>query len=272
MGVKNTVKVMNFHALLRVTDARDRVNDAFRYERELKYIISSIVNNRIFKQEHVSLDIDDEGVELNIYLGSDLGFCANFNSDVMYFLKTDDAENDKIIIGKRIRVQVENEKLFISNENFEERFNDIFDVVLDGLLARKYSKVNIIYNHYFNMSRQEVLKRTILPFDYEGGDALDDEEKKEFSKLDDFVIEGDLNNIIWNLISIYVTMEIRIAKAWSYAAENVLRQKFTDNSLKRIEEKEEDDHRKERKAIKAKSFKEIVELNNRKLRMKKMEE
>ena len=44
MGVKNTVKVMNFHALLRVTDARDRVNDAFRYERELKYIISSIVN------------------------------------------------------------------------------------------------------------------------------------------------------------------------------------------------------------------------------------
>ena len=70
MGVKNTVKVMNFHALLRVTDARDRVNDAFRYERELKYIISSIVNNRIFKQEHVSLDIDDEGVELNIYLGS----------------------------------------------------------------------------------------------------------------------------------------------------------------------------------------------------------
>ena len=107
---------------------------------------------------------------------------------------------------------------------------------------------------------------------YEGGDALDDEEKKEFSKLDDFVIEGDLNNIIWNLISIYVTMEIRIAKAWSYAAENVLRQKFTDNSLKRIDEKEEDDQRKERKAIKAKSFKEIVELNNRKLRMKKMEE
>ena len=104
MGVKNTVKVMNFHALLRVTDARDRVNDAFRYERELKYIISSIVNNRIFKQEHVSLDIDDEGVELNIYLGSDLGFCANFNSDVTYFLKTDDAENDKIIIGKRINV------------------------------------------------------------------------------------------------------------------------------------------------------------------------
>jgi len=272
MSVKNTVKVMNFHALLRVNDARNNVTNAFKYERELKYIISSIVNNRIFKQEHMSLELDPEGVELNIYLGSDLGFCANFNSDVMHFLKTDDGKNEKIIIGKRVRLTVENEKLFISNENFEDKFEDIFNVVLDGLLSRKYSRVNIIYNHYFNMSRQEVLKRTILPFDYEGGDVLDDEEKLEFSKLDDFVIEGDLNNILWNLISIFVTMEIRIAKAWSYATENVLRQKFTDNSLKKIEEKEEENKRLERKAIKAQTFKEIVELNNRKLRMKKMEE
>ena len=50
MSVKNTVKVMNFHALLRVPEARRRVDLAFEYERELKYIISSIVNNRIFKQ------------------------------------------------------------------------------------------------------------------------------------------------------------------------------------------------------------------------------
>ena len=35
MEVKNTVKVMNFHALLRVNNARRRVDDAFRYEREV---------------------------------------------------------------------------------------------------------------------------------------------------------------------------------------------------------------------------------------------
>ena len=67
MKVKSVVKVMNFHALLRVPEARRKVDLAFEYERELKYIISSIVNNRIFKQEHLSLDLDPDAKELNIY-------------------------------------------------------------------------------------------------------------------------------------------------------------------------------------------------------------
>lgn len=270
MSVKNTVKVMNFHALLRVPEARKKVDLAFEYERELKYIISSIINNRIFKQERLSLELDETAKELNIYIGSDLGFCANFNSNIMNYLKTDNERNDKIIIGKKIRLSVDNEILFISNEEFEDKFDDIFNIVLDGLLDYRYSKINLIYTHYYNISRQEIVKRTILPFDY-GGDILDEEDRKEISKLDDFVVEGDLNYIIWNLISIYITMEIRIAKAWSYATENVQRQTFTDNSLKKIEDREDQQKKEELKLKKAEAFKTIVEMNNRKIRMKKEE-
>ena len=270
MSVKNTVKVMNFHALLRVPEARKKVDLAFEYERELKYIISSIINNRIFKQERLSLELDETAKELNIYIGSDLGFCANFNSNIMNYLKTDNERNDKIIIGKKIRLSVDNEILFISNDEFEDKFDDIFNIVLDGLLDYRYSKINLIYTHYYNISRQEIVKRTILPFDY-GGDILDEEDRKEISKLDDFVVEGDLNYIIWNLISIYITMEIRIAKAWSYATENVQRQTFTDNSLKKIEDREDQQKKEELKLKKAEAFKTIVEMNNRKIRMKKEE-
>lgn len=272
MSIKNTVKVMNFHALLRVNNARKNVDHAFNYERNLKYIISSIVNNRIFKQENLSLSLEDNAKELNIYIGSDLGFCSFFNSDVMNYLISDEPENDKIIIGKKIRLPVSNEILYLNNDEFEDRFDDIFNVVLDGLLNRKYSKINMIYIHYYNMTEQEIVKRTILPFDYDGGDVLDDKEKKAMSQIDDFVVEGDLNYIIWSLISIYITMEIRIAKAWSYASENVLRQSFTNNSLNKIEENEEEQKKSVRKAKKAKSFKIIVENNNRKLRGKKEEE
>ncbi|MDD6272455.1 MAG: F0F1 ATP synthase subunit gamma [Bacilli bacterium] len=271
MGVRNTVKVMNFYALLRVNDARKNVENAFRYERELKYIISSIVNNRIFKQERMSLEMNPEGKELNIYIGSDLGFCANFNGEVLFLLNGDLPENDKIIIGKRVRTTTENEILYIDNEDFDNRFPEVFDIVLDGLLNFKYSKINMIYIHYYNMSRQEIVKRTIIPFDYEGGDVLDAEEKKEMSRTDDFVIEGDLYYIMWSLISIYVTMEIRIAKAWSYASENILRQTFTDNSLNKIDEREEEKRKAQRKLDKAEAFKTIVEMNNRKLRTKKEE-
>ena len=44
-----------------------------------------------------------------------------------------------------------------------------------------------------------------------------------------FTAEGDLFFIIWNLISSYVTMEIKIAEAWSWASENVKRQAFTND-------------------------------------------
>ena len=101
MSVKNTVKVMNFHALLRVPEARRRVDLAFEYERELKYIISSIVNNRIFKQEHLSLELDPSCKELNIYIGSDLGFCANFNSNIVTYLRADSDEEAEDFVPKK---------------------------------------------------------------------------------------------------------------------------------------------------------------------------
>ena len=97
MSVRNVVKVMNFHALLRVNNARKKVERAFSYERELKYVIASIVKNRIFKQDNLSLEFSKNEKELNIYIGSDLGFCSSFNADVTSFIKEDSDENDKII-------------------------------------------------------------------------------------------------------------------------------------------------------------------------------
>ena len=270
MSVKNVVKVMNFHSLLRVNSARNRVKQAHNYERELKYVISSIVNNRIFNQEKVSLSFPKNTKELNIYIGSDLGFCTNFNSDIIAYLKKDDNRNDKIIIGKKIKTKVKNTVLYIDKEAFPKEFDKIFDVVLDGVLNKKYSKINIIYIHYYNLNNQNVIKRTILPFDFE--DELSKEVSKKMRINDDYVVEGDLMFIIWSLISTYVSTEIKIAEAWSWASENVKRQAFTSESLKKIEEKEEEDLRKEKKEIKKKKFEELVENTNKKIARKRKEE
>ena len=150
MSVRNVVKVMNFHALLRVNDARKKVEKAFAYERELKYVIATIVNNRIFNQENLSLDFSKNEKELNIYIGSDLGFCSSFNFDVMSYLKQDIPENDKIIIGKRVDCDVPNKVLYLDKEKFLDNENKIYDLVLEGILNKKYSKINIIYIHYHN--------------------------------------------------------------------------------------------------------------------------
>ena len=262
MSVRNVVKVMNFHALLRVNDARKKVEKAFKYERELKYVIATIVNNRIFNQENLSLDFSKNEKELNIYIGSDLGFCSSFNFDVMSYLKEDIPENDKIIIGKRVDCDVQNKILYLDKEKFNDNQDKIYDIVLEGILNKKYSKINIIYIHYYNLNKQQILKRTILPFGIDE-DILDESETREINKNDDFVVEGDLSFILLNLLTLYITNEIKIADAWSWASENVERQVFTNESLKKIDEREEERIKTERKIRHNKEFKQIVENNNR---------
>lgn len=263
MSVKNVVKVMNFHSLIRVNDARKRVTEAYAYENELKIIISAIVNNRIFKEDHLSIKMAKGKKELNIYIGSDLGFCANFNADIISYLRDDDPKNDKIVIGKRINIPSENVLLFMNKEDFPSEYDKIYDIVLDGVLNEKYSQLNIIYIHYNNLNSQEVMKRKILPLEI-------DENVTE--KENDFAAEGDLFFIIWNLVSLYVTTEIKIAEAWSWASENVKRQAFTNESLKKIDEREEIKAKKERKEKSKENFKIIVESINRRVQNNKNKE
>ena len=264
MIVKNVVKVMNFHSLLRVNEARKRVEWAQEYEGRLRQAVSEIVNNRIFRQENLSLKMRKDAKELNIYIGSDFGFCADFNVAVKRYLVEDNPENDKVVVGNKISGDFENLLLAISNEDFHKRRGEIDKLVLDGVLADKYSKVNVIYMHYYNMSKQEVVKKTILPFDYQEGISKPEDEIEE-----DYVVEGRLKYIIWNLVTLYASQEIYIAEAWSWASENVKRQAFTSESLKKIEDIEIETARNERKKRRAEEFLEIVNMNNAKLLQKR---
>ena len=263
MSVKNVVKVMNFHSLIRVNAARRKVTEAYAYENELKTIISTIVNNRIFKEENLSIKMARGKKELNVYIGSDLGFCASFNADIISFLKEDDPKNDKIIIGKKINVVNDNVLLFMNKEDFPNEYDKIFEIVLDGVLHKKYSSLNVIYIHYNNLNNQVVMKKKILPLEIDNS-GIDVE--------NDFSSEGDLLFIIWNLVSLYVTTEIKIAEAWSWASENVKRQAFTNESLKKIDEREEINTKRVRKENNIERFKTIVESINKRTMKKNKEE
>ena len=263
MSVKNVVKVMNFHSLIRVNAARRKVTEAYAYENELKTIISTIVNNRIFKEENLTIKMANGKKELNVYIGSDLGFCASFNADIISFLKEDDPKNDKIIIGKKINVVNDNVLLFMNKEDFPNEYDKIFEIVLDGVLHKKYSSLNVIYIHYNNLNNQVVMKKKILPLEIDNS-GIDVE--------NDFSSEGDLLFIIWNLVSLYVTTEIKIAEAWSWASENVKRQAFTNESLKKIDEREEINTKRVRKENNIERFKTIVESINKRTMKKNKEE
>ena len=131
-----------------------------------------------------------------------------------------------------------------------EKNKEIEDLLYDVIKNAKNSQINIIYNHYYNISNIQLVRKTLLPLE---------EKKKKGTYLEDYTIEGDINQILLNIVVLYLAYEIRVAVENSYASENVMRQSITSESLKKIEEIEEEKTREERKEKNKKSFKKVIE-------------
>lgn len=254
MKIRNVVKVMNFHSLLRVDTARKNAEKYFEYEREITDFADNILNNRNLILDKKILKLNKEDKPLNVYIGNDLGFCGNFNTNVNDLAKAD-ANVDKIVIGKKITNEKQNVILSMTKDEYPNKIGEIEDILYDAMLNAKYSEVNIIYNHYYNISKIELRKKKILPLE-----SMQEEEMQTKKRhLEDFVIEGDINSILRNIIVLYLSYEIKIATENSFASENIMRQTITKESLKKLDELEEVNLRKERKIIKNKNFKKVLE-------------
>lgn len=250
MRIKSVVKVMNFHSLLRVDSARKRAEKYFNYEKELTDFADNILNNRNLILDKRLLKLNRFKKPLNIYIGNDLGFCGNFNSNVNKEAK-EDSECDKIIIGKKISQDKKNVLLNLTKEEYMQKTKEIENILYEVISKNKNSQINIIYNHYYNISNIKLLKKKVLP--------LEDSVEENGLYLEDYTVEGDINQILINIIVLYLSYEIRVAVENSYASENVMRQTITNESLKKIDEIEAENKRKERKEKNQKSFKKVVE-------------
>ena len=261
MKIKSVVKVMNFHSLLRVDSSRKRAEKLFSYEKELTNFVDNIINNKNLILDKKILKMNPRGKELNIYIANDLGFCGNFNSNVNFELKNDQ-NSEKIVIGKKIikKKQEDDVILSMTKKEYAENTDKVENILLEGLRKKKYSTVNLIYNHYYNISKIEFMKKQLLPLD----DNLI--EKKGTKYSEDFVVEGNLNDILLNIITLYLSYEIRVATENSYASENVQRQTVTKKSLNKIEEIEEEEKFQKNKEKKIKNniklLDSIIKINN----------
>ena len=113
------------------------------------------------------------------------------------------------------------------------------------LLNKKIKEINIIYNHYHNINNFEFMCKKLFPVEL----------VSESIGKHDFVIESDINNLFVKLITLYICYEIEMLEKNSFAAENIMRQRITNESLKKIEEIEVEKFLKTRKEKKAKQIK-----------------
>lgn len=256
MKIKSIVKVMNFYSLLRVDSSKRRAEEFFEYERAVREFIDNILNNKNLILDKKMIKMNERGKALNIYIANDLGFCGNFNSNVNAKLK-EDSENDKIIIGKKIISSdgYKNVILSMTKDDYFAGADKISNIMFDSIKNKKYSEINLIYNHYYNISRIELVKRKILP--------LEKTKAKKSEYNDDFAVEGNINSILLNIIALYLSYEIKVAVENSYASENIMRQMTTKESLRKIGEIHEQKKREENKEKKNKSLKKQIDNINK---------
>lgn len=250
MKEKLIVKVMNFHSLIRVDSSRRQATKYIQMEKEVSDIIDMIVNNRNFILDKKMFMVDENKPALNIYFGSDYGFCGSINFAVNKLIAADHG-NDQVLIGRKLRTQSECNVMKMNRDDFYQRYQKIEDLINESICNRAHSSINIIYYQFNNISNIELTNKKIFPYDIKKHDSD--------SYKEDYYVEGDMNIILNNLVTSFVNYEIKIAAVSSYASENILRQNSTSASLKKIEEIEEEQKLVERKVKTQKEFKKVID-------------
>lgn len=241
MRIKNVVKVMNFHSLLRIESSK---KEALSYQNvgdEITKIIRSILYNKNLVLDKKIITSNPNNPKLNIYIANDYGFCGNFNSQIAHQIKADRDEY-KIIIGKKIVYNDDKVILKIDKDNFNNELGRIEKTIDESIHNASYSEINLYYNHYNSSSSFEFKKLNLFPLDFEG----------DYDNNKDYVIETDITSMLYSLLTFYIMYQLRMCECISRAAENTIRNQITSDAIDKIEEIEEEQNnieRKEKKSI-----------------------
>ena len=249
MKVKSVVKVMNFHSLLRVEKSRRRAERYSSMQVELETMMKSIMNNRNLRMDKIIRMPDPDKPVLRIYLGSDFGFCGSINTSVAQVMN-EDVNSEKIVIGKKFKHHDEAD-LTMLQEEIEERFPEIKEYFRRAVTERCWSAVELVYNRYYSISQIKRIVHRIYPLELEEDDFG--------NASGDYIIEGDPERMLTEMIVLYLTEAFRIATASAYASENITRRNVTQESLKKIDEIEEENRKAERKEKNRISFSKTID-------------
>ena len=238
MRIKNVVKVMNFHSLLRV-DASKREAESYRnVGDEITKIIKTIVYNKNLVLDKKVIMPNPNNNKLNIYIANDYGFCGNFNSQIARQIRQDKDYN-----------QDDPEISDYEYDMMMKELKKIEKTIDEAIRNSSYSEINLYYNHYNSSTSFEFKKLTLFPINFDG----------EYDTKNDFVIETDITSMLYSLLTFYIMYELKMCECISRAAENVIRNQITREALDKIDEIEIEQANELRKSKKEKLVKKTVE-------------
>jgi F0F1-type ATP synthase gamma subunit len=214
-------------------------------------MIDQVMNNRNLLLDKNILKPNPDKPRLAIYLGSDFGFCSNYNSQINAEIERD-PNSEKILIGKKLTHHASHVILRITQEELDTRTAEVEQILKNSIIRRQHSQIDIVYIRYINTAENCKEIRQIFPMEIpKGADPAD--------YRDDFMIEGDVETLMTDMLISWLIYQIQIMRTSGYASENILRQNTTSESLKKIEEREEEQKKEERREKRAKEFSKVIE-------------
>lgn len=197
-SIKNVVKVMNFHSLLRVDKARKKAEKYLSVGEEITKILTEILYNKNLVLDKQILMPDKTKPILDIYIANDYGYCGDFNSSVRRAIMKN-IDNYKIIIGSKIVYKDNKTVLKLEKDLFNQEFTQIRHYIEKSLLDMSYREINIYYNHYYTSTTFEFKKVNVFPLEFKG----------EYYSGVDYTAETNLQNMLKSLVAFYIMLSVK---------------------------------------------------------------
>ena len=202
-NIQKITKAMKMVAAAKVRKAQDRIISTRPYASKLSSLMSELVSlNDI--SNHPLIQEREIKKRLVVLITSDRGLCGAFNSNIIKHtvahLEAIGKETAMITIGKK-GYDFFSKRKYNLIKNFPNVFQnlniqtstEIVNYLKDLYLKGEYDFIEVIYNEFKSIIKQNIVTDTFLPF-------KKNTESDSKSRNIDFIFEPDSKNILFELI------------------------------------------------------------------------
>ncbi|MCC8368957.1 MAG: F0F1 ATP synthase subunit gamma [Rickettsia endosymbiont of Oxypoda opaca] len=249
-SIKSTQKItkaMQLVSAAKLAKVKSQIVNSGYYVEAIQKMMATILSgNNIY-----DLSVEDQKFFLNeqqnkshllIVLTSERGLCGTFNSSIIKQVKTDiiDLENNGsqiklIIIGKKgyetLKKEYSNyiDSYFELSKTYDE--NLLFQIkqkIMEAVENSEISHCSVYFNKFKNAMMQVITKQPILP--------VEQYTKVQKEKAVSYIYEYEGENLIANMINLYINSQINYALLQNMASEEGARMTAMENATNNANE------------------------------------
>lgn len=281
-ATRKITKAMEMIASSRIVKAQQRVNNALPYTQELVQALMAAVSLSADPTHPLTSQRDDQKRAAVLLIGSDRGQAGAFSSNIIregeglnQLLKEQGIQPVHFLVGRKANnyYKFRGRPIEGSYIGFTDQptVDDAKQIAI-GLLASFLSssqdeqgvdEIFMVYTHFHNMGRQEVVVRKVLPLQVVETQAADLPTSGELAKartLPLFEFEPSAEEVLNALLPRYVENIVYSALLLSCASEHAARRRAMKSATDNAEELIRDLTRKSNQARQAEITQEISEI------------